>query len=204
MTAPDHASDPLSVLEELARTRRSNLQMDPERPVPPDLVDRLIRMAACAPNHKRTFPWRFRMITGDARRGLGDALAADLADAGEPEAKQIKARSKYLRAPLVLAVASRAGDSELMTTENRDAVSAAIQTLLLGATAAGLASYWSTGAAMTSERLAHSCRFESDDTLIGLIYLGWPVAEPPSIDRPAPEILHLDRLDQDHDPAHTS
>lgn len=199
MTATDPSVDRLSVIEDLARRRRTNLLVDPERPVPTELVERLIAMAACAPNHKRTFPWRFRLITGDARQGLGEALAADLAEADEPEAKQLKARTKYLRAPLMVAVASRAADSELLTTENRDAVSAAIQTLLLGATAAGLASYWSTGAAMTSERLTRFCRFDATDTMIGLIYLGWPVGEPPAIDRPAPEIMVLDRLEPDGD-----
>jgi nitroreductase len=92
---------------------------------------------------------------------------------------------------VLIAVASVAGEDTTMTAENRDAVSAAIQTLLLGATAAGLASYWSTGAAMTSVRLREFCGFDETDTIVGLLYLGWPIGDPPPIDRPAPESLRI-------------
>jgi nitroreductase len=191
MTAPDGSVDPLSSFEAIASQRRSSLRVDPDKAIPDDLIDRLIVLAATAPNHKRTFPWRFRIITGTGRAELGGALAQDLVDAGHDEAKIEKARSKYLRAPVVIAVAAIAGEDATMTAENRDAVSAAIQTLLLGATAAGLASYWSTGAAMTSVRLRDFCGFNATDTTVGLIYLGCPIGDPPPIDRPAPESLRI-------------
>lgn len=191
MTSPAGSVDPLSSFEAIASQRRSSLRVDPDKAVPDDLVDRLIVLAATAPNHKRTFPWRFRIVSGRARADLGEALAQDLIDAGQDEAKIEKARSKYLRAPVLIAVASIDGEDATMTAENRDAVSAAIQTLLLGATAAGLASYWSTGAAMTSVRLRDFCGFNATDTIVGLVYLGWPIGDPPPIDRPAPESLRI-------------
>ena len=191
MASKAASADPLDVIEDLAQRRRTNLRVDPGRPVPDALLDRLIAIAATAPNHKRTFPWRFRIITGDGRARLGAALAADLEDEGEPEFKAVKARGKYLRAPVVLAVAARAADNDVLTKENRDAVSAAIQNLLLAATAAGLASYWSTGAAMHSDRLRLVCEMDETDTMVGLIYIGWPVGEVPPIDRPAPEVVRI-------------
>ena len=195
---PDRDPDRLAIVESVAHERRTNLQVDRDRPVPDDLVDRLLAMAASAPNHRRTFPWRFRVLTGPARAELGEALAADLAEQGDPEAKIAKARTKYLRAPTIVIVASRAGTSTTMTAENRDAVAAAIQTLLLGATAAGLASYWSTGAVVESPRVAAMCGLDPTDRMVGLLYLGWPVGEPPPIDRPPPEVVRLtDRSDED-------
>ena len=191
MTDPDRSLDPLSSFETIASLRRSSLRVNPDRAIPDQLVDRLIAVSATAPNHRRTFPWRFRIITGNGRAELGEALAQDLVEANQPEAKIEKARSKYLRAPVLIAVASIAGEDTTMTAENRDAVSAAIQTLLLGATAAGLASYWSTGAAMTSVRLREFCGFDETDTIVGLVYLGWPIGDPPPIDRPAPESLRI-------------
>jgi hypothetical protein len=99
----------LAAFEALARSRRTNLRMDPHRPVPAELVERLCRLAMWAPNHKRTWPWRFTALAGGARAELGEALAEALAAAGQPDAKVDKARGKYLRAPLMLAVAA-AGD----------------------------------------------------------------------------------------------
>ena len=191
MTSPSGSVDPLSSFEQVAAQRRSSLLVDRERVVPNELLDRLLVVAATAPNHKRTFPWRFRIITGEGRLHLGEALAQDLIDAHQAEAKIEKARAKYLRAPAILAIASIRGENDTMTAENRDAVSAAIQTLLLGATAADLASYWSTGAAMTSTRLHEFCGFDHSDTVVGLIYLGWPTGTPPPINRPAPEVIRI-------------
>ena len=195
MPPTDEDLDRLAVLEAVARERRSNLRVDPDRPVADDLVDRLLDIAATAPNHRRTFPWRFRVVTGEGRAALGEALADDLAEWGDPEAKVVKARTKYLRAPTILVIASRAGTSPTMTAENRDAVAAAIQGLLLGATAVGLASYWSTGAAMDSPRIAALCGLDPDDRLVGIVYLGWPVEEPPTIERPRPEVVRLTGAD---------
>lgn len=191
MTDPAGSVDPLSSFETIASLRRSSLRVDPDRAISDELIDRLIAVSATAPNHRRTFPWRFRIITGEGRAELGEALALDLIKTGQPEAKIEKARSKYLRAPVLIAVASIAGEDPTMTAENRDAVAAAIQTLLLGATAADLASYWSTGAAMTSVRLREFCGFDETDTIVGLLYLGWPIGDPPPIDRPAPESLRI-------------
>jgi len=194
MTAPSpagNASNSLELFEQIASNRRSSLKVDPNIAVDDALLHRLITVAATAPNHKRTFPWRFRIITGDGRAQLGAAFAHDLEAAGEAEAKIDKARTKYLRAPVVIAVASVIGVDDTMTAENRDAVSAAIQTLLLAATAAGLASYWSTGGAMNSTGVREFCKFDDSDTMVGLLYLGWPIGDPPPIERPEPESIRI-------------
>jgi nitroreductase len=187
-------SQPWNSFAELASRRRSNLRIDPDRAIEPELIERLLAVAATAPNHYRTFPWRFRIITGEGRRGLGEALATDIArDAGADEAKLTKARVKYLRAPVMVAVASKSGADDTGTIENRDAVAAAIQTLLLAATDEGLASLWSTGAAVVSPSVARFCGFDPSDTIVGLIYLGWPSAQLEDIERPAPDVGHIDR-----------
>ena len=82
-------SDPTTELarfEELARRRRTNLRIDVGRPVPEALVRRLCDVAQWAPNHHRSWPWRFAALTGDARRRLGAVVAEDLrAVAASPE-----------------------------------------------------------------------------------------------------------------------
>jgi nitroreductase len=184
----------LASIEELARRRRSNLRVDRDRQVPDELVRRLCRLASWAPNHHRTAPWRFCAVTGDGRHAIGEALAEDLLEAGEDDPARIaKARTKYTRAPVVLVVASAPGPDPVTTAENRDAVAAAVQTLLLGATAAGLATLWSTGAAARSRRISELCGFGPDDTLVGLVYVGWPVSEPAEpAERPDPTLTRLD------------
>ncbi|MEA3216333.1 MAG: hypothetical protein QOJ19_2489 [Acidimicrobiia bacterium] len=178
--------DDLDRFEALARARRTNLRMDPDRPVDPELLERLCRLAMWAPNHKRTWPWRFTAITGEARAKLGEALARWLEGMGESAPKVDKARGKYLRAPVMLAVASAGDDDPLRRAENRDAVAAGVQNLLLGATAVGLASYWGTGAVTDVPEVRELCGFDPGDQLVALLYLGWPIGDVPVPARPDP------------------
>ena len=184
-------NDGFDALELLVHDRRSNVRIDTSIPLDPTIVDRLLGMAAAAPCHKRTYPWRFAVVTDEGRAGLGEALAADLTEWGDPEAKITKARTKYLRAPVMVVVASRPGTSPTMTLENRDATCAAIQNILLGATALGLASLWSTGPATISGRVKEFCGFDADDVTVGLVYLGWPLGAPEGGERPEPEIIRI-------------
>ena len=166
----------LEAVEAVVKARRSNLRVDPEREVPADLVQRLCALATWAPNHKRTEPWRFVAFAGAGRARLGAAFeASQRAEGVTDEAKLTKARSKYGRAPVVLAVVSAEGDSPTRRDENRDAVSAGIQNLLLGATAAGLATLWSTGGATVADEVRALCGCAPGDQIVGLVYLGWPL-----------------------------
>lgn len=194
MHGGEHADlDALTALEAVVTGRRTNLRMDPDKPVPDDLVERVCRLAMWAPNHKRTWPWRFAAIRGDARARLGEVSAAGLAAQGADPAKVAKARGKYLRAPLVLAVGcsgATRGDQERFA-EDRDAVAAGVQNLLLGCTAAGLASYWGTGAVTALADVKKLCGFDEVDLIVALVYLGWPLGDVPVPERPALDLSHI-------------
>jgi len=96
----------LAAFEHLAWSRRTNLQVDPDAPVPLELIEALCDVARSAPNHKRTWPWRFALFTGDGRAALGAAFATELLARDVDAARVAKTRVKYLRAPAVLVVGS--------------------------------------------------------------------------------------------------
>lgn len=175
----------------LARSRRTSMQVDRDRPVPRELVAELCELAQWAPNHKRTWPWRFALCDGDGRARLGEVIADAMEAHGDPPEKVAKARTKYLRTPATLVVAAAPGDSPLRTAENRDAVAAGVQNLLLAATAHGLASYWGSCPKGANDPVAQLCGFGEEGTyVVAIIYLGWatePVAVP---ERPAVD-LHI-------------
>lgn len=177
----------------LARERRTSLLMDRDRLIDPAIVESLCEVACWAPNHKKTWPWRFAEFRKNGRARLGETMAADMiaADFGD-DAKREKTRGKYLRAPSVLVVGCAPHDNETLHTENRDAVAAGIQNLLLGATSLGLASFWSTPALTSPPRVLELCGFDPTDRIVAAIYLGWPAgtcAVPP---RPPVEVNRID------------
>jgi nitroreductase len=188
--APDRT--PYEHLADLVRARRTSMLVDGDREVPDALVEELCRLATWAPNHKKTWPWRFAIATGDGRARLGAAMAdeMDRADFGD-EAKRAKTRVKYLRTPTVLVVGCAPHADEMLHAENRDAVAAGIQNLLLGATALGLASFWSTPALAQPPAVLELCGFEPDDRLVGIVYLGWAAQACPAPQRPVPTITRI-------------
>lgn len=176
----------------LVKSRRTSMIVDQAREVPLEVIDELCALAAWAPNHKKTWPWRFAAFTGAGRARLGDTMAHEMDRVGfGDEVKRAKTRTKYLRTPATLVVGSAAHENEMLHAENRDAVAAGIQNVLLGATALGLASFWSTPAITRPPAVLRLCGFEPDDRLIGMIYLGWATQDCPAPERPRLRITHV-------------
>ncbi len=177
---------------DLVRSRRTHMFVDRERELPTDVIEQLCELATWAPAHKKTWPWVFASLTGPARAALGEAFVADMIDRDfGDEGKRLKTLTKYTRTPNVLVVGCRPHEKPSLHDENRDAVAAAIQNLMLGATALGLASFWSTAPLIDSPRALELCGFAPDDRIIGIIYLGYANGTVETPERPAPEIHHV-------------
>ncbi|MFM8969905.1 MAG: nitroreductase family protein [Actinomycetota bacterium] len=176
---------------QLVRQRRTSLLINRELDLDSSVVQQLCELATWAPNHKLTWPWIFTEVRGKSRLQLGSVCADVMATQGESGPRLEKTRGKFTRAPVVLVVGSEIGDSDLRTAENRDAVAAAVQILLLGATALGLASFWSSCPKGTNDAVAKFCGFPSETTVVAMVYLGWPTDVPKGFERPAPRINHL-------------
>src|SRR5436305_1071204 len=97
---------------ELLTTRRSFRAAELVGPPPSAAeIETLLTIASRVPDHGKLMPWRFIVFEGDARRAAGEAIAAAFR-AKYPDAKpeHVDAeRGRLARAPLVIAVVSRAG-----------------------------------------------------------------------------------------------
>src|SRR5512143_220523 len=83
-------------------------------PVPRADIERLLGAAVQAPNHHKVRPWRFVVLTGEARDRLGDAMARAL-QRRSPEVSEEalkREREKPLRAPVLIAVGVDAPQEE--------------------------------------------------------------------------------------------
>lgn len=180
-------------LDDLIRRRRTSMSVVADREVPAELITELCALAQWAPNHKRTWPWRFALCTGAGRGSLGNVIADAMATHGDAPEKVTKTRGKYLRTPATLVVGAAPGDTDERTAENRDAVAAGIQNLLLAATERGLASYWGSCPKGAHQAVADWCGFESGTHITAIIYLGWATDDPVAVPERPP--AHLVRRD---------
>src|SRR5215472_3293971 len=100
-------SDALALLT----TRRSFKAVELAGPPPTAAeIDTLLTVASRVPDHGKLAPWRFIVFEGEARRRAGDIIATTFA-ANRPDATEDQIafeRQRLARAPLVIAVVSRA------------------------------------------------------------------------------------------------
>ena len=156
-------------------------------PLPKELIEKLLAAAVQAPNHHKVRPWRFVVITGEARSRLGD-LMAENARQKKPDMppEGLKAEhDKALRSPVVIAVGVDKPDNpKVLEIENICAAAAAVQNLLLAAEALGLAAIWRTGPAALDPVVKTFLGLQPDQHVIGLVYIGYAEIEQPAPQRP--------------------
>lgn len=142
-----------------------------------ELIEKLLDAAVQAPNHYKVRPWRFVVLTGEARHRLGNVMSASL-QVRHPEFPQEafdKAHDTPLQAPVVIAVGvDKPTEAKVLQIENICAAAAATENLLLAAHALGLGAKWRTGEWATDVRVKEFLGFESDQHVIGFIYVGYP------------------------------
>ena len=185
-------SEAFDQFAQLVKSRRTSMVVDRDRAVPSDMVASLCSLGQWAPNHKRTWPWRFAECTGDGQFRLGEAYVADMIATGfGDEGKREKTRTKYARTPTVIVVGCAPSPTPHLANDDRDAVAAAVQTILLGATAMGLTSFWSTAPVTVSPSVNALCDFPEDTRVVGLVYLGWPAG---SVETPPRPTLQVRRV----------
>jgi nitroreductase len=180
---------------EAIETRQSMGRVKGEE-LPRDLVERILESAVHAPNHRLTEPWRFHVFTGKGRGELARVRAeiARLQAEAEGESEEMAAgrisreRKKAFRAPVVIAVISKAGRDETETLENYAACAAAVQNMQLTAHALGLATMWRTGSVVYHDRMREFFGLNDGDTMVAHLYVGYPdMGERPRRRDPASE-----------------
>lgn len=169
--------------------RRSVLARNLTEPGPtPDEIETLLTIAMRVPDHGKLAPWRFIVISGQARDAIGEELARIFAGA-EPEAheRQIEAeRERLARAPLVIAVVSSPRPHpKIPDWEQTLSAGAVCQNLLSAATAMGYGAQWLTEWIAYDNEAAQVLGLHDGEKLAGLVYIGTAV-EPPT-ERPRPD-----------------
>src|SRR5947199_7835946 len=126
---------------ELLKTRRSVKAVELAGPAPSGAeIETLLTVASRVPDHGKLVPWRFIVFEGEARLAAGEAIVAGfLTKYPQANAEQIAfERGRLARAPLVIAVVSRAAPHvKIPEWEQVLSAGAAAMNLVLAAHALG-------------------------------------------------------------------
>ncbi len=154
-------------------------------PAPDDAaLARAFQAAVAAPDHKRLRPWRFLVITGDARKQLGGLMAQSLKQRKPDVSSEDMEREsgKSLRAPMIITVVAKIDKTaSIPEIEQTLATGAATQNLMLALHAQGYGTAWKTGPGSYSQVVRDGLGLASGDQIVGFIYAGSMSAQPPAM-----------------------
>jgi len=178
---------------ELLTTRRSFKAVELAGPAPSATeIDTLLTVASRVPDHGKLAPWRFIVFEGEARRSAGAAIAAAFC-AKYPTAKpeHVEAeRNRLMRAPLVIAVVSRAGPHvKIPEWEQVLSAGAAAMSLVLAAHALGYGANWITEWYAYDRGVLDALGLAPHERIAGFIHIGKPPGPP--VDRPRPPLNEI-------------
>ena len=181
---------PRMTLDAALAGRRSVRQFSP-RPAARALVEEVIAAACLAPAPHHSHPWRFVILSPDARAALTQAMGErwrqDLERDGLPEARirrlLSRSRSRLAAAP-VLILAGVVGQAQRPWPDPRrqraeelmfaQSMGAALQNLMLAAHARGLGSYWISAPLFCPDAVCLALDLPPDFQPQALVAIGYP------------------------------
>lgn len=178
---------------ELLKTRRSFKAAELTGPAPSAAeIDTLLTVASRVPDHGKLVPWRFIVFEGEARRAAGAAIVTAF-HAKYPDAKSEQAeseRARLARAPLVIAVVSRAAPHvKIPEWEQVLSAGAAAMNLVLAAHALGYGAAWITEWYAYDRGVLDALGLKPHEKIAGFVHIGRPPGAPE--DRPRPPLAEI-------------
>lgn len=155
-----------------------------DRHIPDEVIWEILENANWAPNHRKTEPWRFRVLRDKALERLGEYLANTYKETTPDELfsefKYEKMRKKALSASCVLIISmQRDSEERVPEWEELAAVACAVQNIWLSCTAFGIGAYWSTPSAIVQPNDFLPMR--DWEQCLGMLYMGqWEQQELPA------------------------
>ena len=173
---------------QLLQTRRSVKPLELTGPSPSAAeIDTLVTIAARVPDHGKLSPWRFIVFSGDGAAAAGTVIA-EVFRAEHPEATAGQVafeRTRLTRAPLVIAVVSRAGPHvKIPEWEQELSAGAACMNLVTAAHALGYAASWITEWYAYDRRVLVRLGLAASERIAGFVHIGRSLRPPEDRDRP--------------------
>lgn len=181
------------------KDRRSIRKFKPE-PVPPEVLEGLIKEAMWAPSAMNTQPWKFFVVTGSKKAELINIAGKCINQLDERLKLLFKESMRSLvhgyfkdfgGAPAVVVVLTAKPETEGYLLGSYQSSAAALYNFLLLAHEAGLGTCWMTGPLWVEEDILRFLGHENW-RLVGLTPVGYPDQSPPVPPRKDETICWLD------------
>ncbi|HXE23890.1 MAG TPA: nitroreductase [Roseiarcus sp.] len=178
---------------EILKRRRSVPPPMMSGPAPgADELTTILTVASRVPDHGKLAPWRFIVFAGRARE-RASRLALDIRLVDQPdldEAARAEEQRRFVRAPLVVAVVSRAAPHPRIPEWEQVLSSGAVcMNMIVAARALGFSATWLTGWPAYDARFRVAIGLAGHERVAGFIHIGRSAAA--IEDRPRPPLAEI-------------
>jgi nitroreductase len=180
-------------LIDLLKARRSVKPIEMTGPGPsPDELETILTLGARVPDHGKLVPWRFIVFEGDARAKAGDIFARIFKEKNpSATADQVEVeRKRFLHAPLVIGVVSRARPHvKIPIWEQELSAGASAMNIVTAANALGYVTSWLTGWIAFDRAVLDALGLAPDERMAGFVHIGR--AKRPPEERARPQLSSI-------------
>jgi len=144
-------------------------------------MDQILEAARWAPTHKKTQPWKYKVVQGDGLTRLGDFMTSQfVVDSGKPESfKSRKLAEKMAQASAVILIfLNRDPKESLPEWEEVASVSMSVQNMWLLAHQLGYGCYWSSPKSFANMHEFNDINLADNDRFLGFLYMGTVDSQP--------------------------
>lgn len=157
-----------------------------DKKIDDQIINEMLENANWAPSHKRTYPWRFTVFTGQGLVKLAEFQSelykkVSSREGTFKEEKFLKLKEKPLLSSHIIAIGMKRDPKEsIPEIEEISSVACAVQNMHLTASAYGLGAYWGSGGVTYLEEAKSFFGLEEKDKLMGFFFVGhlknkkWP------------------------------
>lgn len=160
---------------ELIENRRSVFPVQfNQKPIEKGSLLKVLSAANWAPTHRKTEPWRFKILQGNSKMKLGDFLVEEM-QKENPELSSFKTRKtlqKFEASAAVVAICMQRDPKESIPEwEEVAATAMAVQNLWLACASEKIGAYWSSPNAI--QQFHNFFNFSEGEKCLGLFYMGY-------------------------------
>ena len=168
-------------LQQIIQNRRAVFPKSYDsRKIPDELIAKILEAGNWAPTHKRTEPWRYIVMKGEALQKLSDFIYDDYFKSTPPDRfsdrKAEKKRNNPLKSGAVIAICLKRHEV-VPEWEEIASVAMSVQNIWLSCSSLNIGCYWSSPDVI--HRMNDFLGLREDERCIGLFYMGYLKDEVP-------------------------
>lgn len=149
--------------------------------IPDEQINQLLELADWAPTHANTEPWKFIVYTDGKEFGRQHAELYRANTTSDNYMQMTYEKLLHMgdkASHVIVSMMQRKATTRIPVLEEIAATACAMQNILLGATAQGIASYWGSGGMVHSQAMKEFLDLGDADLVMGVLYLGYSDHQP--------------------------